>query len=126
MRNIYILDYDTDIAFVLNEWLQLNGFKTKSFSTLEYLFQSLKAKHPDCIILDCKFGKMSLMPDTCHTIRKVFNYTGKIILTYTTAISEKELTDCDANGFMAKPFDFYSMVNVLNEQMDDSDHRCVA
>src|SRR3954454_17537608 len=126
MRAVYILDYDTDIAFVLNEWLQLNGFKTKSFSTLEHLFQNLKAKHPDCIILDCMFGRMSLMPDICRTIQKVFNYTGKLILTSTTVISATDLLLCNASGFMAKPFDFYSMINVMNEQMDDSDQRCVA
>jgi DNA-binding NtrC family response regulator len=126
MQDIYILDYDTDIAFVLNEWLQLNGFKTKSFSSLEHLFQNLKAKHPDCIILDCMFGRMSLMPDICRTIQKVFNYTGKIILTSTTTMSSKDLLLCNASSFMAKPFDFYNMVDVINEQMDDSNHRCVA
>src|SRR4051812_1374351 len=103
MRDIYILDYDTDIAFVLNEWLQLNGFKVKSFSTVEQLFQNLRAKHPDCILLDCKFGRMSVVPDICHTIQKVFNYTGRIILTSTTAISDKDLQVCNAGAFMAKP-----------------------
>ena len=126
MQAIYILDYDTDIAFVLNEWLQLNGFKTKSFSTLEHLFQNLKAKHPDCIILDCKFGRMSLMPDICGTIQKVFNYSGKIILTSTSTISAKDLQVCNADSFMSKPFDFYNMVNEINEQMGDTDQRCVA
>ena len=126
MRDIYVLDYDTDIAFVLNEWLQLNGFKTKSFSTLEHLFQNLKANHPDCIILDCKFGKMSSMPGICRTIQKVFNYTGRIILTSTATVSVKDLQVCNADGFMAKPFDFCSMINEINEQMDDSSHRCVA
>jgi DNA-binding NtrC family response regulator len=126
MQAIYILDYDTDIAFVLNEWLQLNGFKTKSFSTLEHLFQNLQAKHPDCIILDCKFGKMSLMPDICGTIQKVFNYSGKIILTSTSTISAKDLQVCNVNSSMEKPFDFYNMIDVINEQMDDSGLRCVA
>ena len=126
MQAIYILDYDTDIAFVLNEWLQLNGFKTKSFSTLEHLFQNLQAKHPDCIILDCKFGKMSLMPDICGTIQKVFNYSGKIILTSTSTISAKDLQVCNVNSFMVKPLDFYSMIDVINEQIDNSGLRCVA
>jgi len=126
MQAIYILDYDTDIAFVLNEWLQLNGFKTKSFSTLEHLFQNLRGNHPDCIILDCMFGKMSLMPGICNTIQNVLNYSGRIILTSTTAISAKDLQVCNADSFMSKPFDFYNMVNEINEQMGDTDQRCVA
>jgi DNA-binding NtrC family response regulator len=123
---IYILDYDIDIAFVLNEWLQLNGFKTKSFSTLEQLFQHLKTKHPECIILDCKFGKESLLPEICRTIRRVFNYTGKIILTSTGCISAKDLQVYNASGFMAKPFDFVNMVDVINEQIGNSNQTFVA
>jgi DNA-binding NtrC family response regulator len=120
MQTVYILDYDIDIAFVLNEWLQLNGFRTKSFSGLEQLFQNLNAKHPECIILDCKHGKESLLPEICSTIKKVFNYTGKIILTSTANISDNHIQVCNANGFMAKPFDFVNMVDVLNEQTDNS------
>ena len=67
---IYILDYDVDIAFVLNEWLQLNGFETKSFTALEQLFQNFTIEHPDCILLDCKYGKQFLLYNICRTIRK--------------------------------------------------------
>jgi DNA-binding response OmpR family regulator len=123
---IYILDYDADIAFVLNEWLQLNGFETKSFATLERLFQSLNIQHPDCILLDCKYGKQSLLPGICHTIRNEFKYTGSIIITSATAISDKDLKLCNADGFMAKPFDFGSMIDVINEQIGDLNQRCAA
>ncbi len=126
MQTVYILDYDVDIAFVLNEWLQLNGFKTNSFSTLEQLIQNLNTKHPECIILDCMYGKESLLPEICSTIRKVFNYTGKIILTSTGCISGKDLQVCNASGFMAKPFDFVSMVDVINEQIGNSNQRFIA
>ena len=126
METVYILDYDIDIAFVLNEWLQLNGFKTKSFSGLEQLFLNLNAKHPECIILDCKHGKESLLPEICSTIQKVFNYTGKIILTSTANISDNQIQVCNANGFMAKPFDFVNMVDVLKEQIDKPHQRHMA
>src|SRR5690242_4144388 len=101
---IYILDYDVDISIVLNEWLQLNGFLTKGFTTLEQLLQNLKVQHPDCILLDCKHGKQSLLPGICRTIRNEFKYNGSIILTSTTAISENDLQLCKADAFMAKPF----------------------
>src|SRR5947209_20042018 len=116
---IYILDYDIDIAFVLDEWLQLNGFNTKGFTTLEQLFQNLSIQQPDCILLDCKYGRQSLLPSICNTIRNEFKYTGRIIITSTTAISDKHLQLCDAAGFMAKPFDFDSMIDVINEQIGD-------
>ena len=126
MHTIYILDYDIDIAFVLKEWLKLNGFKTKCFSTLEQLFQDLKAKHPECIILDCMFGKNALLPEICRIIREVLNYRGRIILTSTNSISATDLQVCNANGFMPKPFDFVNMVNVINEEIGNSNQRCMS
>ncbi len=123
---IYILDYDIDIAFVLNEWLRLNGFESKGFTTLEQLFQNLRIQHPDCILMDCKYGNQSLLHQICNTIRNEFKYTGSIIITSTTAISDKDLQLCNADGFMAKPFDFGSMIDVINEQVGDLDQRCAA
>ena len=123
---IYILDYDVDIAFMLNKWLQLNGFKTKSFTTLEQLLQNLTIQHPDCILLDCKHGKQSLLPGICRTIRNEFKYKGSIILTSTAAISDKDLQLCNADEFMAKPFDFTSMIGRINELVEHIDQRCAA
>src|SRR3954453_18354945 len=121
---IYIFDYDIDIAFALDKWLQLNKFKTKSFTSLSKLFQSLKTNHPDCILLDCGYGKQRLLPEICQVIRDLLNYKGSIIITSTTILLEKDLQLCNANGFITKPFDFDSMINVINEQMDDVDQLC--
>lgn len=126
VREVYILDYDTDIAFVLNEWLHINGFKPQSFSSLEQLLQGIRTKQPDCIILDCMYGKMTLVPGICRIIQETLNYTGRIILTSTTAVSDNDLQVCNASAFMAKPFDLHHMVNMLNEQSDDFDNRRVA
>ena len=125
-RMIYILDYDVDIAFVLNEWLQLNGFNTKSFTILEQLFQNLTIQHPDCILLDCRYGKQSLLPGICRTIRNEFKYAGSIIITSTTTVSGKDLQRCDADRSMIKPFDFNGMIDVINEQVEYLDQRCAA
>ena len=123
---IYILDYDTDVAFAVNEWLQMNGFKTKSFTTLEQLLQNLKVQHPGCMLLDCKFGKQSLLPGICRTIRNEFNYTGSIIITHTSDISGKYVKQSSANGFMTKPYDFDCMIDVINDQLGDLEQRCAA
>jgi DNA-binding response OmpR family regulator len=125
-RMIYILDYDVDIAFVVSEWLQLNGFEAKSFTALEQLFQNLTIQHPDCILLDCKYGKQDLLPHICNTIRNEFKYTGRIVITSATAILDKDLQLCNADGFMAKPFDFGGMIDVLNELVGCLDQRCAA
>ena len=123
---IYILDYDTDIACVLNNWLQLDGFKTRSFTTVEQLFLNLKIQHPDCILLDCKYGKMAMLSGICRTIRNEFKYTGRIIITSTSAISDSDVQLCNADGFMGKPFDYAGMADKINEQLEQSNLSCAA
>jgi FixJ family two-component response regulator len=115
MQTIYILDYDTDIAYALCAWFKANGFEAKHFSTLEQLLLQLQTQQPDCIILDCLFGRISLTSEICYTIQNIFHYNGKILLTSTSTISVKDLKVCNAAAFIPKPFDFGKILQQVNE-----------
>jgi DNA-binding response OmpR family regulator len=114
MQTIYILDYDTDIAYVLCAWFKTNGFEAKQFSTLEQLLLHLQIQQPDFIILDCLFGRVTLTSEICHTLRNTFHYKGKILLTSTSSISAKDLEACNAAAFIPKPFDFRKILQLVN------------
>ena len=120
MQTIYILDYSIDIVDVLCEWFKLNGFNTKGFSSLEQLLLHLKFRQPDCIIMDCLLGKPSLTINICQTIQNVFHYKGKIILISTESLSAKDIKACNAEGFIAKPFNLLHFLDVLNKVSDNS------
>jgi len=77
-------------------------------------------------LLDCRYGKQSLLPGICRTIRREFNYNGSTIITSTTAISDKDFQQCNADVFMAKPFEFDRMIDVIKEQVEDLGKRCAA
>jgi FixJ family two-component response regulator len=115
METIFILDYDTDIAYALCAWFKTNGFVAKQFSTLEQLLLHLQIQQPDCIILDCLFGRITLTSDICHTLQNTFHYEGKILLTSTSTISSMDLRTCNATAFIPKPFDFEKILQLVNE-----------
>ena len=119
MQTIYILDYNADNAFALCEWLRSHGVKAKRFSTLEQLLDRLTISQPDCIILDCLFDRISLTSNICNTIQHVYQYTGAILLSSNATISANDLKACNASGFIAKPFDFETVFDVVHELSDN-------
>lgn len=120
MQTIYILDYDIDIAYGLCAWFKLNGFEAKHFSTLEQLLVQLQTHQPDCLMLDCLFGRIALISDICNNIKQVFNYNGSILLTSTSNISAKDLVKCNATAFIPKPFDFGKILQLVNQVSQNS------
>lgn len=120
MNTIYILDFDADIAFALCKWFNAHGVEAKAFSTLEQLLKQLGTRHPNCIILDSLFGRVSLTIDICHTIRHVSNYSGKILLTSTTNLSATDLQACSATGFIAKPFELLKVLDVVKQPIKET------
>ena len=70
MRSIYILDFDIDITYVLCNWFESQGYEVKGFTTFEQLFKQLTISHPDCIILDCMYGRLSLTINACNAIQQ--------------------------------------------------------
>jgi FixJ family two-component response regulator len=120
MPSIYIFDYDADITYVLCDWFKSHDYETMSFTSVEQLLKQLNISHPDCIILDCLFGKVSLTSNICHTIQDVFQYNGKIIITSTTNISAKDLKMCNASNFIAKPFSLSELLETVSKPVTNS------
>jgi len=120
MPSIYIFDYDADITYVLCDWFKAHDYQTMGFSSLEQLLKQLNTSHPDCIILDCLFGRVSLTSNICHTLQNVFHYKGKIIITSTTNLSAKDLKTCNVSNFIAKPFDLPEVLELVNRLITNS------
>src|SRR3954451_17987035 len=120
MPTIYIFDYDADINYILCDWFQSHGYDVQGFSTHEQLLKQLGISHPDCIILDSFYGRMSSTLNICHVIHYVFQYTGKIILTSATNITAKDIELCNASHFIAKPFNLSEVVMEVNRLLINS------
>ena len=125
MPTIYIFDYDEDITYILCNWFQSHGYEVKGFSTDEQLLKQLKITHPDCIILDSIYGRLSSTLNICHTIQHVFQYAGKIILTSATNLTASDVKLCNASHFIAKPFDLSEVVMDVNRLLISSRNKTI-
>src|SRR4051794_4087298 len=114
MPTIYIMDYNEDIAFVLSQWLEQNGFKTKGFVTPDQLLAHIEVGMPECIIIDTLYGGLPATREICNHIQHRFDYKGKILLSTTGKITEKERAVCDAIDFINKPFDLWEVLETVN------------
>jgi len=120
MQTIYILDYDTDIVLALCKWFKMHGFEAKGFSTLEGLLSQLTLSKPDCILLDCLYGRIALAANICSTIQQVFHFDGTIILTSTNKLSAKDLHTCGVTHFVIKPYDLLQLLDVIKDVFEHS------
>ena len=125
MPTIYIFDYDEDINYILCDWFQSHGYEVKGFSTDEQLLKQLKITHPDCIILDSIYGRLSSTLNICHTIQYVFQYAGKIILTSATNLTANDVKLCNASHFIAKPFNLSEVVMEVNQLLISSRNKTI-
>jgi len=115
MPTIYILDYDNDIVFALCKWFKMHGFEVKGFSTLEGLLSQLTLSKPDCILLDCLYGRIALTANICSTIQQVFHFDAAIILTSTNKLSATDMHACGATHFVIKPFDLLQLLEIIQD-----------
>ena len=120
MPSIYIFDYDADINYILCNWFQSHGYDVQGFSTHEQLINQLGISHPDCIILDSMYGRLSSTLNICHAIHYIFQYAGKIILTSATNLAARDIDLCNASHFIAKPFDLSEVVMEVNRLLINS------
>jgi hypothetical protein len=60
------------------------------------------------------YGTLSLTTNTCHTIQQAFHYKGKLLITSTSNLTTKDLKECNASDFIAKPFDLCEVLKVVD------------
>ncbi len=125
MLSIYIVDFDEDIMAVLCKWFEIHGYAVKCFSNHEQLLEQLYISHPDCIILDCLYGKACLTSNICQIIQQQYHYSGKMILTSTSNLSNANVKDCNATHFITKPFDLPELLWIVNRIVGGSLKRMV-
>ena len=114
MPKILVLDDDSDIASVVSMILNLNGFPSDFIVRHELLNEKLVSFSPDILILDIALGGADGR-DLCKTLKTVkeFSHIHVILFSAHQDIS-KNFKDCDASGFVAKPFESKQLIDTIN------------
>jgi DNA-binding response OmpR family regulator len=112
MKNIYIVEDNEDIGYILDYFLQEEGFNVSLFPTVSAFKIIYNQKLPDLFLLDV------MLPDgdglaLCNEIKESDRSAHLPVLVMSAhAPAEKMSKDTCADGFIMKPFD---LDNVLNQ-----------
>ena len=111
-KMIHIIDDDLDILTILNVFFQKKGYDVIA----DYNGNSLDLSHepcPEVYLIDINLvGKNGI--DLCRLIKKECHHI-PVVLMSANADLEILAKDCDADAFVSKPFDMYTVLSTVNK-----------
>lgn len=119
MRRILAVDDDSDILEVLQYILEDSGYEVDTLSDGHNLFDTIKTKHPDLILLDIMLGGMDGR-ELCRKLKSRHEtHDIPVILISASHDISKSLDQKGApNDFIAKPFDIDVLLRSINRQLN--------
>ncbi len=120
MNKILVVDDDADILALVNMSLSMNGFSVEAISNWESINHTIVRFVPDLILLDVSLGgadgreickKLKLVKETQHI---------PVILFSANIEMEKSIHDCNAQGFISKPYDLPYLLQTIRSNIDQS------
>ena len=117
MKNIYVVDDDFDILFLLNKWFSRNGIFVKTFSSSAPLYQALQESLPDMIVLDINLHGEDGR-EICKQIKQIYPGQFPVILFSGNENLLKKFKDSLADGVLRKPFSLSEITQLLNTHSD--------
>jgi DNA-binding response OmpR family regulator len=118
MQRILAVDDDKDILEILQYVLEDSGYEVETLSDGHFLFDRIKAHHPDLIILDIMLGNL----DGRELCRDVKSKTEThnipvILLSASHAVTDTSKQNGNPDDFIAKPFDINELLHSVEKQL---------
>jgi DNA-binding response OmpR family regulator len=117
MKKILVVDDDVDILTVVQLVLENNDFEVQAISKWQQIYAMIGEFNPDLILLDVSLGtqdgrnickQLKSSPDTMHI---------PVILFSANLNVEKNVEECLADSFIAKPFDINDLIQGINNEL---------
>ncbi len=117
MQRILAVDDDKDILEVLQYILEDSGYEVETLADGHFLFERIKAHHPDLIILDIMLGNMDGR-ELCREVKAKRSTTDiPVILLSATHYAETRKQNGNPDDFIAKPFDIDVLLLSVQKQL---------
>ena len=118
MKKILVVDDDTDILLLVKIMLHMNNFTVEATSRWEDINHLLVNFRPDLILLDVSLSGADGR-DICKTI-KWSEETRHIPVILFSANAEmgNSISDCRAQAFIEKPFEFSQLLQVIGSHVN--------
>ena len=116
MKKILIIDDDADIVDIVGDILISKGFDARTHRSGSNVPDVVKNYNPDLILLDIRlYGESGT--DICRELKRRYN-TPIILFSADTRLGEA-FADCDADGFLSKPFTISDLLNIINQHLQN-------
>jgi len=102
-KEIFILEDDKDISYILNYVLFEQGYRVRVYGTVSDLRQALRSGPPDLLLMDVRLPDGNGM-DLCQELKQQAKFSPPILMM--SADWHLDRADgCPADEYIAKPFD---------------------
>jgi len=114
--NIYILEDNPDIGYILEFVLIEEGFNIQLYNCVSDLQAAVRKDLPDLFLLDV------MLPDgngieMCHLIKTTAASSQLPVLMMSANTQATSVMECKAEAFIQKPFDLDAVVNTIREHL---------
>lgn len=113
---IYVVEDNYDIGFVLELFLNDEGFDVKLLSTAKAFNRALENELPDLFLLDVMLPDGNGI-DLCHQLKNNPRSKRLPILIMSAQAHENAAMNCEAEAFIAKPFDLSILLRKIKQYL---------
>ena len=119
-KKIFIADDEVDILEILQLMLDRHGYEVTASTDPFVVFNYGATELPDLVLLDIWMNGLDGR-DICRQL-KANPITAHIPVIFISANSNIEdiSKECDAQGFIAKPFEMSTLVNTIRENLSET------
>jgi DNA-binding response OmpR family regulator len=111
-KKILVVDDDQDIREIIMMILEIEGYHVLGLNNGQAVVDTVHQTRPDMVLLDVQLGD-SDGRDICRELKgqPATQETRVIIISANHAWASLHEKQCDADGFLAKPFDLTELVD---------------
>lgn len=119
-KKIFISDDEMDILDILTLMLQAQGYMVRTTVDPNTLFDLKEEELPDIILLDIWMTGIDGR-DICNQLKQT-ERTKHIPVIFISANSniEEIASSCNAQGYIAKPFEMAEMLNIIRTTLENN------
>ncbi len=118
MDLLYIVDDEEDMLYSLQFYFQKEGYEVKTFTKSKDMMEALETQKPDLILMDVNLRRNDGRT-MCKLIKRKYNIEAPIILFSGDTSVETEYKECNADGFVSKPFSLEDISKVIASHLQN-------
>ncbi|MBT2560817.1 response regulator transcription factor [Pedobacter sp. ISL-68] len=112
-KEIYILEDDKDIGFILNHLLLDEGYQVYVFETVTEFRKALVTGRPDLLLMDVRLPDGNGL-ELCAEIKSAQKHDIPVLM-MSADWPMHDHKACQADAYIAKPFDIGQVVSKIGE-----------